>query len=306
MRQLGETLATEVRGQLIVATHSSDIMRGFLEGTKGNVRILRISREANKNIVREAPPGVIRELWEKPLLRYSNALDGVFHEQTILCEDDSDCRLVNSVGDYTATRRRRRWKDTAYIPTGGKDRIPSVAKILRQIGVPVKAVFDIDVLSDKGLVKSAVDAFGGNWGNVKPYWSRVDSAVRDGVQCKTIPEIKTSITTLLQNAAESDLPKSDIYAEIKQTKPWKKLKSYGAIGLPSGQVQKDYETLRDKLERIGIYLVPVGEVENFCREIGLHGPKFVTKLLSEKSLADESLADLRVFVEKVHIGKHSK
>lgn len=99
MRRLGETLSSEVRGQLIVATHSSDILRGFLEGTRGNVRILRIRREGDKNIVSEASPSIIKELWEKPDLRYSNALEGIFHEQTIICEDDSDCRLINSVAD---------------------------------------------------------------------------------------------------------------------------------------------------------------------------------------------------------------
>jgi len=30
MRRLSETLSSEVKGQLIVATHSSDILRGFL------------------------------------------------------------------------------------------------------------------------------------------------------------------------------------------------------------------------------------------------------------------------------------
>ncbi|MFD2257886.1 AAA family ATPase [Luteolibacter algae] len=54
MRRLGETLAQEVDGQLFVATHSSEIMRGFLEGTKGNVRILRISRIGEINFVTEA------------------------------------------------------------------------------------------------------------------------------------------------------------------------------------------------------------------------------------------------------------
>jgi hypothetical protein len=86
---------------------------------------------------------VIKELWEKPELRYSNALEGIFHEQTIICEDDSDCRLINSVADYLSTSVDQQWQDTAYVPTGGKHGIPKVAGVLRKIGVPVKAVFDI-------------------------------------------------------------------------------------------------------------------------------------------------------------------
>ena len=298
MRQLGHTLATRVSGQLLVATHSADIVRGFLEGTRGNLRILRIRREETRNVVREATPDVIRKLWEG----YSNALDGIFHEQTIFCEDDSDCRLINAVADHIAATRDQAWKDTAYVPTGGKHRIPDVADVLRQIGVPVKAVFDIDLLSEEDLVRKAVIAFGGDWEEIRTYWRRVDAAVRGGVRSKTIPEIKKSIIAMLENSEEQDLPKSEVIDTMKQTNPWNMVKRYGADGIPKGDAQRDYTALIEKLEAVGIYLVPVGEIENYCREIGSHGPKFVTRLLSEKNIEDIELADLRTFVERVHVG----
>ena len=251
MRQLGETLAAQVRGQLVVATHSSDIMRGFLEGTKGGLRILRIRREASVNIVGEAPSEVVRELWENPLLRYSNALEGIFHEQTIVCEDDSDCRLLNSVGDHLAANGDRGWQDTAYVPTGGKDRIPDVAKVLRAVGVPVKAVFDIDFLSNRKLVKSTVEEFGGKWSDVEPCWRRVDSAVRDGVECQTVEEIKRSLVSIVQEAEEGTLPKGIIIEAMKQDKPWKIVKQFGKAGIPPGEAQQYYNELSKQLEEIG-------------------------------------------------------
>lgn len=304
MRRLGETLASEVRGQLIVATHSSDILRGFLEGTRGNVRILRIRRDAEKNYVAEAVPEVIRELWEKPELRYSNALEGIFHEQTIICEDDSDCRLINSLADHLASRSEEQWHDTAYVPTGGKHGVPKVAGVLRRIGVPVKAVFDIDFLSEQALVQSTVEAFGGQWDEIKQLWIRVDSAVRAGNKPKSIPQIKEEIISLL-NTVE-DLPKGDVIEAMKQGKAWSEVKKYGALGIPKGKAQDDYAALRDKLEEMGVYLVPLGEIENFCPKIGSHGPKFVTKLLSTIPLDDDCLAEFRMFVERVHKGAHSK
>ena len=305
MRQLGQTLAGEVQGQLLAATHSADIMRGFLEGTKGNLRVLRIRREGNMNIVREAAPDVIRQLWENPLFRYSNALEGIFHEQTIFCEDDSDCRLLNSVADYIAAQQEQTWEDTAYVPTGGKHGIPDVAAVLRQIGVPVKSVFDIDLLSEEYLVKKAVEAFGGHWDEVRPYWARLDAAIRQNVQCKTIPEIKDAITTMLNESGDKCLPRSKVMEIMKQNKPWRVVKQYGVAAIPRDQAQSDYAAVKDRLEEVGIYLVPVGEIENFCRELGGHGSKFVTKLLSEKDIGDEDLSELREFVERVHTGNHS-
>lgn len=306
MRRLGETLSSEVAGQLIVATHSSDVMRGFLEGTRGNVRILRIRREGDINLVCEASPEVIKELWEKPELRYSNALEGIFHEQTIICEDDSDCRLINSVADHLSSGSDGQWKDTAYVPTGGKHGIPKVAEVLRQVGVPVKAVFDIDFLSERSLVETTVTAFGGRWDEFEPLWSRVDAAVRNGIKPKTADEIKRAIIALLEKAAPGDLPKKDVTESMKQGKPWAEVKRYGAMAIPKGEAQRDYQCLRDKLEEIGVYLVPVGEIENFCPDIGCHGPKFVTKLLSQVPLGDDRLGELRTFVGRVHVGRHGK
>lgn len=306
MRRLGETLAVEVGGQLIIATHSSDIMRGFLEGTQGSVRILRIQREAGGNRVTEAAPEIIKELWDRPDLRYSNALEGIFHEQTIICEDDSDCRLINSVAEHLVIQAGGQWLDTAYIPTGGKHGIPKVANVLRQIGVPVKAVFDMDFLSEKSLIKSVVEAFGGTWDDVNPLWSRVDSAVRASNKSKSVPQIKESIASLLKNSNDDELPKRQIIEELKQGGLWSEVKKYGVRGIPNGKAQADFSALRDKLEEIGVYLVPVGEVEGFCPEIGGHGPKFVTTLLSTISLDDDRLSELRAFVERIHKGSHSK
>jgi len=303
MRKLGETLASEVSGQLLVATHSSDILRGFLEGAKGNVRILRIHRDGDYNIVYEASTDTIRELWQKPDIRYSNALDGIFHEQTIICEDDSDCRLINAVADHLATQDKSPWQDTVYVPTGGKHGAPKIANVLRNIGVPVKTVFDIDFLSEKTLVKEMVEAQGGDWKRIQKKWSRLDAGVRGGVKVKSDLEIKEEIIHLLQKDRD-ELPRKEIAMLMKASKAWENIKKFGERAIPNGEAQTIYSDLKRELEGLGIFLVPVGEVENFCQSVGNHGPRFVTKLLAEFSLDDSCLKELRQFVAVVHKGDH--
>ncbi|CAM3205993.1 AAA domain-containing protein, putative AbiEii toxin, Type IV TA system [Paracoccus aminovorans] len=305
MRRLGGILASEVKGQLFVATHSSDIMRGFLEGTKGSVRMLRIRREGNKNFVAEAAPDTVKELWNTPVLRYSNALEGVFHEQAILCEDHSDCRLFNAVADYLSETQAARWLDTVYVPTGGKHAIPTIANILRKIGVPTKAVFDIDLLRSQDDLKKSVEAFGGEWAEFEEVWRKVNAAVSDGMPIKTNQEIKQFIKQIVDAAEPENLPKGDIIEAMKQGSAWSIVKKVGPAGLPRGDARKNYNALTEKLEEIGIYLVPVGEIEEFCPEMGVHGPKFVNKVLAEMSLADEKLQGLRSFVTKFHNGQHA-
>jgi hypothetical protein len=299
MRKLGKTLASEVDG-----THSSDILRGFLEGSQGNVRILRISRCDEANIVMEASTDTIKSLWERPELRYSNALEGIFHEQTIICEDDSDCKLINSIADFIATERQEQWLDTAYVPTGGKQGVSKVAEVLCKMGVPVKAIFDIDFLNDKSIVEKTVKAFGGDWINIEPLWKKIDAAVRSGNAAKTISEIKHNIIQIINDCDQEYLPRNEISQVLKKAKEWDNIKQYGEIAIPNGEIQATYKTLKENLENIGIYIVPVGEIENFHPPTGLHGPKFVAKLLSTVDLGDNQLSELRKFVEKVHKGKH--
>lgn len=305
MRKLGETLSSEVEGQLFVATHSSDILRGFMEGTKGNIRILRIRREGDKNFVHEAAPETIKELWEKPQLKYSNALESIFHEQAIICEDDSDCRLINAVADHLQKNEGKKISDTAYIPSGGKHAIPKIASTLRNIGVPIKAVFDIDFLSDENLVRDSVIAFGGDWSDYQNLYRNLNSAVCKGVTPKNNNEIKDEIIKIISESSADSLPKSEITEALKKGKSWSIVKHNGKIAIPNGDPSRYFKELVLKLENIGIFLVMVGEIENFYKSIGGHGPKFVTQLLTEVGLDDHELRELREFVQSVHEGKHA-
>lgn len=302
-RKLGEALSTNVSGQLIVATHSSDILRGFLEGHKGKVRILRILREGNVNNIYEANSTSIEELWKTPALRFSNALDAIFHDQAILCEDDSDCRLVSSMADHMQTGSDDSWPDTAYVPMGGKSNIPKAAAILRAVGVPVKAIFDFDFISDSNFVKAAVEAFGGSWAKISVHWGRVAAAIADG-KPPSEKFIKADIQSILDNAGTDKLPKKrEIDDAFKRRSQWAKVKEFGLNGVPKGDAYRECEVLIELLEQIGIYLVPSGEMESFCRSIGGHGPSFVTNVLTNVDLSDIKLQDLRNFTAKVHGGK---
>lgn len=265
---------------------------------------MRIRREGEVNIVTESSLGAIKELWEKPVLRYSNALEGIFHEQAIICEDESDCRLFNAFGDYISGLSDGNWLDTAFVPAGGKSGVPKLAGVLRQIGVPVKAVFDIDFLNDGALVRETVLAMGGSWADFELLWSRVDSAVRQGKVPKTVSEIKEELVSLLQNPNILGLPKGDVIDAMKQDKQWNEVKRLGMSAIPAGDATRDYNSLVSLLKAQGIYLVPVGEIENFCREIGSHGTKHVTRLLSEMKLSDVKLSELRSFVKMIYEGPH--
>ena len=301
MRRLGETLAEETVNQVFVATHSSDILRGFLNVQSDNVRIIRLRRSGDVNHATMTNPERLNELWEQPELRYSNALDGIFHEEVVICEDDSDCRLYNSIADYLAkTNQAKHWPDAAYVPCGGKSAIPKIASSLREIGVSVKVVADIDLLNNETMLRSVVDAVGGDWASVEKYWKIVDSGVRQGVSALTQTEVLASIKELIEKHKEGEgLPKSKIMDLLKQTSPWAMVKKHGSACIPRGEAQDAFEQLDGGLRDTGIFVVPVGEAENFCPKLGSHGPKYVSKLFETYKLDDPELRGLREFVSGV-------
>jgi hypothetical protein len=83
--------------------------------------------------------------------------------------------------------------------------------------------------------------------------------------------------------------------------PWDDAKRAGRSALSGGQTVKHYDDLVEKCAAVGLWIVPVGELEGFCRSIdGGHGPGFVAKVLEERSLeADPELKDARDFVSAI-------
>ncbi|SUW65458.1 Predicted ATPase [Buttiauxella agrestis] len=308
MRMLGDTLSSEVEKQLFVATHSSDILRGFLEGTKGNVKILRIQREDDTNVVHIIDKKSVEQLWSKPVLRYSNALDSLFHEQVIICEDDSDCRLFNFVADYLEKNSDNVYPDTCYIPTGGKHAVAGIVEALRPSGVPVKAIFDFDLISERNTLTRTLNAFGSEGvqkDEIIKLWERINSAVTQSHKPLTPDEFKTQLLDCISEMPADKISKGKVEELFKQRKPWHDVKVNGFNGLPKGEIRKTYKELEEKLKFLGIFLIPVGEIENFSAETGLHGPSFVEKFLSSRDVEDSELAPLRDFVHCVYSTKIS-
>ncbi|WP_227729443.1 ATP-dependent nuclease [Yersinia proxima] len=306
MRLLGETLSSEVSGQLFVATHSSDILRGFLEGTKGNIKILRIQREDDKNVVHEIDKKSVELLWSKPVLRYSNALDSLFHEQVIICEDDSDCRLFNFIADHLKNNGAHVYPDTCYVPTGGKHAIPGIVEALRPSGVPVKAIFDFDLISERNTLSKTLDSFGCNSSlknEILELWKRINAEVTHNFKPITPDVFKQNLLDFIESTTPEKLSKSIVEEQFKNKKPWSNVKANGFNGLPRGTIRDVYKELNEKLKSLGIFLIPVGEIENFSAETGLHGPAFVEAFLSSRDVSEADLAPLREFVHDVYTKK---
>jgi hypothetical protein len=96
--QLGATIANEVSDdrQIIVATHSVDLLRGILS-KRADVDILRLSRNGNSTKSTKLSSEDVRGIANDPLLSSTRILDGLFYKGVVVVEADSDSAFYQRV-----------------------------------------------------------------------------------------------------------------------------------------------------------------------------------------------------------------
>lgn len=295
-RVIGKIIGNRMNGQVICSTHSKNVLQGFLESDRNNIRVMRIARNGSVNNVSEISPDEVRELWKDPVFRYSTALDALFHEQTILCEADPDCRFFEAVqGAVSVTAQ----KDTHFVPCGGKAAFPKFIRALKKLSIPVLAVLDLDVLNDEQAIRRIYEAQGGTWSEVQALWKRVDIAVREGVPPANLEDTKKEIEKLLENWTDGNPPQSDIIEALKRTRPWGKVKELGLVAIPPGDAQRNADELLKVLAQRSIFPIPVGTLEKFVPTVGNHGIKWLNEVFERHSVDSAELKTAREFMTRV-------
>lgn len=301
-RLLGRMLVRDARvdQQLVVATHSGDILRGMLD-EKGDkrLRIIRLQRSGSENVCRELSATDIDAYWSDPLLRYSNILDGIFHEKVILCESDSDNRFYAAVLDSIYEGADTRRPDVMFTHCGGKGRMPTAIRALKRLGVPTVAVADFDVLRDENPLRQIIETLGADWAKFKSDWKLVKNSIESKKAELTSDEVKDEIESVLSAVNGPTFPdsgKKNIQAIFRRSSPWSTAKEVGKAYVPSGDASLALNRLLVALRSIGLFIVEVGELEGFDKSVGNHGPAWVNQVLLKDLGSDPTLASARAFV----------
>ncbi|MGA0561119.1 ATP-dependent nuclease [Ancylobacter sp. VNQ12] len=304
-RLLGRYIAENRPGnsQLFISTHSTDILDGLIEGGSDKVRIVRLRREGDVNRVKELGKEETRAVARDTLARFSRVFDGIFFEHVVICEADADCMLYQSILNLPSISGDRR-PDVLFVHTSGKHRMAKLADTLRSLDVPVSVIADIDVLNDEGTFKSLFEKLGGNWLDVSTSWKTVNQTVlrqRPPLNAEQVARLIADQLDGVKGTGEFPENKERAIKDVfKSVSPWAAMKRSGRTALPAGEPIKHFDALSEMCEERGLWIVPVGEIEGFCRSIGSHGPGFVEKVLEERNLeTDPELQDARDFIGKI-------
>lgn len=300
-RLLGKMLARDLpsKRQLLLATHSEHFLKGLLDANVLNLKIIRIQRDKLINRVSVLNSADIKSIWNDSLLRHSNILDGLFHSSVVICESDSDSRFFSAILSAQYDNSGDLAPDILFINCGGKHRIPTVIKALNKLNVPIKVVADFDVLNEINPLKEIFEDLGGVWTDVEQDWKTVKKEIEQKRPEFLTEDVKEEIGNILNSTAERIFPKEKIFeikTTLKKASPWTEAKSVGKAYIPSGNATQAFEKIQSKFKEKGLLILEVGELEGFCKSVGNHGPKWVSKVLIKDLKNDKELEAARQFV----------
>lgn len=249
-----------------VATHSSHLLRGVLQ-TAEQVQIIRLTRRAKTFSAHLVPRQALAEALTRPTLRAESVLDGVFSQAVVVVEADGDRLVYQAAWESIKDKARL---DLHFATVGGTGGLADTCQLYRTLRIPVAVIADLDVLVDDGRI-----------GRV------LESLVNDPAACTALHESCRAVASAVQSLPPVVSPKvvGERLAKIGQLRrDWSKRDDVsvrnelralsndidrmrrlkrGGIADFDQPLQGQIRDIVDRLARIGLFLVPVGELEEW-------------------------------------------
>ena len=299
---IGETLSDQQ--QAFISTHSEEIIKGLLEVCPDRVKIVRVTRQEDENQFSILNNKDFAEVWSDPLLKYSNIMSSLFHKTVVLCESDSDCRMYSIIESHIK-QQQGNYSETLFIHCGGKHRMAKISSALRSLKIDVKLIPDIDVLNNEDVFCGIVEAFGCVWDDLKSDYNVIVSNLHSSRERIVRSAAKVNIDRILDARKDQYLSEREIKSiqdEVKVISRWKAIKTGGRDSLPAGNATNAFKRLDNALKAVGIYIVPVGELECFIKEVGGHGPEWSNSVLEQyPDLNDAVYTKIKTFIQGMNL-----
>lgn len=284
--RIGEFIAEQANSkrQIILATHSADLLRGLLSRTT-DITIVRIDRRGKKNYFNTLDPERLRELVNDPLLSSVRVLDGLFYSGVVVVEADSDGRFYQ-----TACTKRRNNLDLYFVNADNKQTVPKITTLYRNMGVRCVGIVDFDVLNDSTEFKKQLEALEMNEITISKMLdirSEIAKVAKELPPDKRLEEVRRQVESLLHSIDsvqakafasedESKSEKEKLLSQISSqagriaasTKNWKDLKEKGRSALPT-DVQSSFDNLSETCSQKGLFINPCGELESMLTLQGI-------------------------------------
>ncbi len=244
--KLGKEIALSTVGsekRMFVSTHSANFVMGCIQSGVP-VNIVRLTYRQGNASARILTADDLLPFMRNPLLRSTGVFNALFYEFVVVTESDADRAFYQEINERL-NELGQGIPNCLFLNAQNKQTVKTIVRPLREIGIPVAGIVDVDVIKDGGNV-----------------WT----GFMDSFFFPTIE--KSSIATL----------RTGICAEFK--KVGGNMKKDGGIDLLEKEDREGAENFFDKLSEHGLFVVRKGELESWLSELSVegHGPDWLIKI----------------------------
>ena len=249
--KLGKEISRITAGsekRLFVSTHSPNFVMGCIQsGTP--INIVRLTYRNDVPTARILPSKDILRLMRDPLLRSIGVLGGLFYEFVVVTEGDADRAFYQEVNERLVHEGNERGiPNCLFLNAQNKQTVRKIIGPLRELGIPVAGIVDVDILKDGGAT-----------------WSSF-------LQSGFIPELEAKSLAQLRRDLKNKIDQSG-----KNVK-----RDWGISILPPGD-KEAATNLFERLAEYGLFVVPGGELESWLPDLNCagHGPSWLIEVFEK-------------------------
>ena len=248
----------------IVATHSSEILRGALE-MESDLQIIRLIEGTESFSAHLLQAEELRNAFGKPPERSESILDGIFARAVIVVEGEGDRLVYQAVWQSFDDEILQ---DVHFAQVGGMGGIASTLGLYKALSIPVGVIADIDLLTDSDKLRRILERMAPNE-NIEETVGLADAITR---QIRELPPVLTEklVREKLKQVLDKEVDwdhggatemRGDLDKVSRTIARSRKLKIVDPE-LP-GELRQSIEQCLESLKEYGIFLVPMGELEDW-------------------------------------------
>lgn len=263
------TNSAKLGSQLLVCTHSSNFLSGILAGTQ-ELDVIRLNRIENNTQYITLTSDIAKQLVGNPILSSQRVIEGIFHKGVVICEADADRAVYQSV----AAQYHKSNREILFIHAHNKQTLAPIAKVMKATGTPVAVVSDIDIFHVEKDIDDIYEALAGRpiEQELKDRQMSLANYIESRPEEEVLDELKIKTDEFMAqlNRGEHTLDgaRTALKRIQRETTKWSAIKRDGIKALNSEQ-EANTKQLIDSLKQIGLFVVPVGELEGWI-DLGTH------------------------------------
>ncbi|QDT16461.1 ATP-dependent nuclease [Alienimonas californiensis] len=266
---------TSDAGTTFVATHSSHVLRGIIEETE-YLDVIRLSRAGTNFSGQRIESELLRASIRKPSTKSEAILDGLFAEAVTVVEGEGDRLVYGTVWEKVSAEFKH---DVHFVSVGGMGGAADPCELYARLRIPICVIVDLDIIRSPDIFKSIVSALAPGpvaedltkdcrklVEEVKALGPVYDeAAVRSGLTSILSAKLDWTDETQLNQTRRT---LGDLSAGLSQTSRLKKgLEEFHSYG-----VYSNLTAFLSKCRGAGVFLVPVGELEDWAEMLTSGGP----------------------------------